>query len=227
MNRLQESQIQLYYNKYLQFEDDPRSLSWNNRTSQNLRFEKILDLFKYEKYGTPFTVHEVGCGLGHFLEFLRKTNYSFTYSGSDIIQKFIGCNREKFVDTVFFLNDISASLASFPQAMKKNDYYCLSGTFHTKEDNLIEDWENFIYRSMKNMYQMARKGICMNFLTYYSEFYDEKLYYGDPRKIFDWIIQNLSRFVTLDHEIPLYEFTVCVYKPDFIQRMYPGYKKYF
>lgn len=227
MNHIQESQKKLYSQKFFQYQDDPRSLSWNDQASQNLRFKKILSLLKYENLSDEFTIHEIGCGLGHFYEYLQKTDYRVTYSGSDIVPSFIEKNQTKFPHIKFYLQDISTDYDLITTNIKNNDYYCLSGTFHTKEDNKTEEWEAFVFKSIENMFRMAKKGICINFLTSYSEFFNENLYYADPRKIFDWSFQNLSRFISIEHEIPLYEFTVCIYKEQFIKEQYPGYEKYF
>jgi len=227
MSKIQDSQKRLYSQKFQQYDDDPRSLSWNDKNSQDLRFKEILDLLKYEKADNKFTLHEIGCGLGHFYEYLKTTKYQVTYSGSDIVPSFIDTCRNKFPGTSFYLQDISADYEFIPEEIKNNDYYCLSGTFHTKEDNAPEDWEQFVFKSIRNMFRMAKKGICINFLTGYSEFFDEKLFYADPRVIFDWCVQNLSRFISIEHDIPLYEFTVCIYKEQFVREQFPGYGKYF
>lgn len=227
MKKLQESQKKFYYNKFLQFHDDPRSLSWNSKLSQELRFTKILDLFKFEDYEKAFTIHEVGCGLGHFLEFLRETPFKYTYSGSDIIPEFIENNIKKYPGSSFYVQDISADYNEISKKIEKCDYFCLSGTFHTKEDNDLTEWESFVFKSIENMVLMSNKGICANFLTSYSDFYDEKLYYADPKRILDWAITNISRFVTITQDIPLYEFTVCIYKEEYMRSRFPGYEKYF
>lgn len=227
MRKIQESQKRLYSSKFQQYNEDPRSLSWNDKKSQELRFKKIIHLLKYQNQKENFSLHEIGCGLGHFYEFLKTTNYSVTYSGSDIIPSFLEACQKKYPGIKFYQQDISADYELIPDVIKKCDYYCLSGTFHTKEDNQTSDWEKFVFKGLNNMFRMANKGICVNFLTSYSEFYDERLYYADPKVIFDWCDQNLSRFISIEHDIPLYEFTVCIFKEQFIKEQFPGYQKYF
>jgi hypothetical protein len=226
MNEIEQSQIRLYLGKYQKFGDDPRSLSWNDSQSQYLRFKNISELFKHE--GTnPFTVHEVGCGLGHFKKFLESEQITCTYSGSDIIKEFIDANRRKFPDCSFYIENISKNIEEINPEIVGFDYYFLNGTFYTKERNSIEDWEKFIFKSTDNMFQMAKKGICINFLTIYSDYYDDNLYYADPKKIIDWCIRNFSRFISINHDIPLYEFFVFLYKENFMKEKFPGYSRYF
>lgn len=226
MNKIEEGQKNLYYKKFLDFGDDPKSLSWNDKRTQELRFQKISELFKCEK-SAEFSVHEIGCGLAHFKEYLDNYRYNCIYSGSDIIPEFIDYCKEKYPQCYFTVQSISANYDQIDKNIKGKDYYCLSGTFYTKEDNAIREWEQFVFKSIGNMFKMAKKGICFNFLTSYSDFYDTRLYYADPKKVIDWCIKNLSRFISISHDIPLYEFTVIIYKNEFLREKFPEYGKYF
>jgi hypothetical protein len=233
MENIEESQKELYLKKFRAFGEDPRSLSWNDKKSQFLRFKRIAELFKYENsqlghsHSEPFTVHEIGCGLAHFKDFLDSSGYNCTYSGSDIVADFIEHNRRKYPQCRFFLQSISDNYDEIDDAIRNNDYYCLSGTFYTMENNDIKDWESFVFKAILSMFRMAKKGIAFNFLTSHADFYDGKLYYADPKEIIDWCIKNLSRFVVLLHDIPLYEFTVVVYREEFVKEKFPEYSMYF
>lgn len=226
MERIEDGQRAFYLNKYLKYGDDPKSLSWNDRDSQYLRFDRICDLFKFED-GKPFSVHEIGCGLGHFKDFLAAGGYSCEYSGSDIVPDFIETDRKKYPGCEFYVQSVSDDLDRIDPGVKGKDYYCLCGTFNPKGDVNADEWEEFIRRSMDNMYRMAEKGICVSFLTSYSDFYDKALYYADPRWVLDYSVRNLSRFVSISHDLPLFEFFVYIYKKEFIRDRFPGYKKYF
>lgn len=226
MNELAESQKRFYLNKYQRYGDDPRSLSWNDKNSQYLRFEKISELFTFEKRNL-FTVHEIGCGLAHFKTFIGTKKYNLTYSGSDIIEEFIVKNQEKIPECSFFIANISDDLGILNEKIQGFDYYFLNGTFHTKGLNDINEWEFFIFRSINNMFHLAKKGICINFLTSFSDYQDDLLYYANPGQIMNWCIEKCSRFVIINHNLPLFEFFVYIYKEDFINGQYPEYQRYF
>lgn len=226
MMGLEESQRLLYRKKYLQFGDNPRSLSWNDRDSQYLRFSRLAQLFRFERDGR-FSVHEVGCGLAHFKDFLNDIGCGCEYSGSDIMPEFIERDLEKHPKCEFYEQNIGDDFESIPSRLKGKDYYCLNGTFYTKENNPVEMWEQFIFNSIRNMFRMAKKGICVNFLTSCSDFYDNRLYYAEPQQVIGFAFDHLSRFVSISHDLPLFEFFIYVYKEDFIRSQYPGYEKYF
>lgn len=228
MKDIEESQKSFYLKNFLQFgPHDARSLSWNDMNSQFLRFKKITELFKYETDpAQPFTIHEIGCGLGHFKKYLELNHYNCLYSGSDILPEYIESNRRQFNSEEFYLQSICEDYDAINPQIIGKDYYCLSGTFHTKEHNTIDKWENFIFKSISNMFRMAIKGIAFNFLTSHSDFYQETLYYVYPSTILTYMIENYSRFVCVLHDIPLFEFTVLAYKKDFIKKIFPDYEKY-
>jgi SAM-dependent methyltransferase len=227
-NKFREDQRDFYLKRFEQYGDSPQALSWNDKKTQYLRFKNIAELFKYEG-GGQFSVHDVGCGLGHFREFLNDYAGLISYSGSDIMEEFIEFDKMKFPDCSFFVENISDDLESISDSIKGLDYYCTNGTFYRKDQKTVEEWESLVFKSMKNMFTMAKKGICVNFLTSYSDFFDDNLYYAAPKNIFNWAVTNCSRFVSICHDIPLYEFFVYIYKEEFIREQFPEkeFSKYF
>ena len=56
----------------------------------------------------------------------------------------------------------------------------------------------------------------------------DQLYYGDPRRFYDWCKTNLPRFVTVVSDYALYEFSVLVYKPAFVRSLHTQeFERYF
>jgi len=109
MNEIKKSQKRFYLRKFKKYGDNSRALGWNSRECQYLRFQKISELFRYEKFG-HFTVHEVGCGLGHFKSYLDENQWNVRYSGSDIVEDFIDTCRKKFPDCSFYVENIANDL---------------------------------------------------------------------------------------------------------------------
>lgn len=223
---IEDSQRQFYQAKFRQFGDDPASLSWNGWNGQYLRFRRICDLFRHERRG-DFTVHEIGCGLGHFKDYMDVAGYGFEYSGSDIVPDFIAHDKEKFPGCNFYLQSISDDIEDIDHRIKGKDYYFLNGVFNTRENNPVEAWEPFVFKSLDNVFRMAKKGICASFLTSHSGFFNQRLFYADPGRLFGHSIGNLSRFASISHESPLYEFFLFVYKEDFIRSQNPDFGRYF
>ena len=69
-------------------------------------------------------------------------------------------------------------------------------------------------RTLAAINGLSKRGFAFNVLTKYShpEFQRPDLYYADPLFLFDYCKTKFSRFVTLLHDYPLYEFTLLVRK---------------
>ena len=69
-------------------------------------------------------------------------------------------------------------------------------------------------RTLEKIDALSRKGFAFNVLTKYSdrEFMRDDLYYADPIFLFEHCRRKFSRFVSLIHDYPLYEFTILVRK---------------
>lgn len=221
MNRIEEFQKKFYRDKFKRYGDDPRALSWNDRKTQMVRFQSLAELFMYEVTG-PYTVHEAGCGLAHFKEVLDRDYPECIYSGSDILPEFIEHDRERYPDGEFTVQNIGDEFDRISESVKGKDYYCVSGTFNAIGDCPLTEWEGFISRSIENMFRMASKGIGFNFLSSFSGYHCEDLYYANPGTMMNWCVKNISRFTMILHNTPLYEFTVLVYKEAFFQELFPG-----
>jgi len=223
---IESSQEKYYLSKFLIHGISPKALSWNDTSSQYLRFNYLSQLFKYE-INSNFSVHEVGCGLGHYYNYLRESLIVCDYSGSDIVPQFINYCQKNIPNSPFYLQSIVDNFENLKKTIGGRDYYILSGTFNTKDNNSINHWEKFVYAGIANMFSLSKKGVAFNFLTSHSDYFDNKLYYANPTKIFSWCTKNLSRFINISHDQPLYEFTVYVYKDKYIKSLYPKFQKYF
>ena len=217
---LESKQVAFYLPKFRKFHDDVRSLGWRDKESQVFRFEALEQLFYHEKR-RDFSIHEIGCGLGHFYEYLRQKNYDVDYSGSDIVGELIDRCRKLYPDGSFSQTCIIEDIKKLKRTIGGADYYCLIGVFNPIGNNSKKIWEDFILQSVSNMFLLAKKGIAFNFLTSHSDYYDKDLYYADPGKMLNWCVGNLSRYVSLHHDSAAYDFTVYVYKDAFIESLYP------
>ena len=223
MNCVEESQKLFYRRHWEEHQEGPRGVAWRDLATQELRFSEIMHLMEHEPSGSKATLHEVGCGLAHLKGYLDRTGSSYQYSGSDILPEFLDQCQKKYPATSFTCSNIAEE--SIPA--EQYDYICLSGTFHTIEDNPRDEWRAFIEASLRHMYQGSSRGICFNLMSSLADHYDPSLYYADPAEVVSWCQSKLSRFVSLRHATPLYEFFVYVYHPEFMQRYFPEQERYF
>jgi hypothetical protein len=224
MNVVTQEMLRLYGGNYEQAGDKPQVLFHNDQESQYERFHMLGRLFARET--EPFTVHEIGCSMGHFGDYLRERYPLATFSGSDIYAPFVDLCKERFPDCDFFVRDIGQELPA-----DRYDYVVTCGTFNIPGDCPRDAWQANIYQLAKAMFAIAKRGIGLTFLTTY---YDPgrnraDLFYQDEKGFMDFAVRNLSRHFELDEMGPLYEYGIRVYRREYVQALYPqsAFAKYF
>lgn len=172
---------------------------------KDLRFERISRVFGDD---SELTVHEIGCGLGHYHEFLKSRfpDRKIVYSGSEVTPDFVSACRAKFPDCAFFLRD----LASEP-CDETYDYIVLPGVFYHSAGGDAATFFEYCKTLLRQAFSMSRRGIAVNFITGFSDYFRDDLFYCDVGSLLAFVAQELSRFFVLDHAYPLYEFTLSVY----------------
>jgi SAM-dependent methyltransferase len=182
-----------------------RGVDWNSPDSQRLRFVQLLRLTDRSQL---FTINDYGCGYGALADYLRSEGYAFQYLGFDISRKMIAKANELHaaIQGVTFVGK--------ERDLREADYTVASGIFNVKLKAATEAWEGYMLRTLERISSLSKRGFAFNVLTKYSdpEFQRPDLYYADPLFLFDYCKTKFSRFVTLLHDYPLYEFTLLVRK---------------
>jgi len=198
--------VQQYYDEKIQTHGPiARGVDWNSSESQQLRFVQLLKLIDR---GNIFTLNDFGCGYGALADYLMAEEYRFRYRGFDISPHMIAKAKDlhQGSDQIVFFNEESKLMTA--------DYTVASGIFNVKLKTPEIDWERYILSTLETINTLSTIGFAFNILTKYSdiEFRRSDLYYADPLFFFDHCKQNFSRFVTLLHDYPLFEFTILVRK---------------
>ncbi len=211
MELIKKTTVDYYTEKYKTYGDSPQGVDWKDSASQNLRFKELLNLFLTNQ---EFSILDVGCGTGVFFEFIKNNmNFKFNYTGIDYVVDMVikASKKYKDFDNSSFLNkdliDISENF----------DYVVSSGVFNVKLNIDDKDWLINMTDTIRLMFEHCNKGIVFNVLTNQVDFTEDRLHYSDPLFIFDFCKKNLSRFVKLNQGYPLYEYTMAVYKEDYIK----------
>jgi SAM-dependent methyltransferase len=158
--------------------------------------------------GLPFSVNDYGCGYGALVDYLRSRNLSFQYTGYDLSAAMIA-QAEKNHRGDSNCRFVADNAQLFPA-----DYTVASGIFNVKLDTPEKEWTDYMTQSIKKMAELSIQGFGFNILSIYShrEHRRADLFYADPLYWFHYCKENLSPFVALFHDYPLYEFTLWVKK---------------
>jgi len=181
-----------------------RGVDWNSDESQRLRFSQLLKICDGD---ADFTINDYGCGYGALVDCLAEDGRPFHYQGFDISAQMIAKAGELHpLSNAVFLSELSQ--------LKPSDYTVASGIFNVRLQTDARQWEDYVLETLEVINRLSQKGFAFNLLTTYSdpEFTRPDLYYADPLFYFDYCKTRYSRFVSLLHDYPLYEFTMLVRK---------------
>lgn len=195
-----------YTEKLNKFGVTPQGVDWNSYESQGLRFEMLSEFIDFKN---KFSILDYGCGFGAMYEYYKnKVGLDFSYNGFDISNSMINEAKKKYKDitNVNWFNKLDTNLSY--------DYVVASGIFNVKQEVSDDSWLDYIFKTLSQINQISIKGFSFNLLTKYSdkEYMKDYLYYADPLVIFDYCKKNFSKYVSLKHDYPLYEFTIIVRK---------------
>tara|TARA_B100000989_G_scaffold119496_1_gene88033 strand:+ start:84 stop:737 length:654 start_codon:yes stop_codon:yes gene_type:complete len=173
--KLLNKQISNIYNKrFDNYNNTPKGVFWNNRLSQDLRLNIILEKILQNTKNKKTSIADVGCGYGRLYEIIkeRKLHNKIQYYGFDINQKLINfCkNNKNFHNVEFAIN-------SCP--FKKTDYVVMSGTFNLTPTNDISLWEDYIIKNLTNNWKLVKKAMIFNCLIREKREINKALYFTE------------------------------------------------
>jgi len=204
LKKILDSVTNYYSDKVKEHGASPEGVDWNDISSQTLRFKILSDIISSEN----FTIADIGCGYGSYIDFLRENYKKFSYIGYDLSEEMIEHAKYLYSDKGNF-----QCVESLDQA-KQTDYSIASGIFNVKMHFKKQDWMQYIVDTLDVINSKSIKGFSFNMLTKYSdeEYMREDLYYADPLFFFDYCKSKYSKNISLRHDYGLYEFTILVRK---------------
>jgi SAM-dependent methyltransferase len=139
-----------YLKAYKKYGITARGLNWNDKESQYIRFEIILEFLKDEI--SKSSLVDAGCGFGDFYLFLQEKNLlPKSYVGIDCMQDFIDIAKQKLPHCAFTCRDI------LKDELVYADWYVASGSL-----NILNSFETWIF--LEKMLMYAKKGVVFNIL---------------------------------------------------------------
>ena len=173
--KLLNKQISNIYNKrFDNYNNTPKGVFWNNRLSQDLRLNIILEKILQNTKNKKTSIADVGCGYGRLYEIIKEKNLEnkIRYCGFDINKKLINfCKNNKNFENVEF------SINTFP--FEKTDYVVMSGTYNLTPTNNISLWEDYIIKNLTSNWKLVKKAMIFNCLIKEKREINKALYYTE------------------------------------------------
>jgi len=197
---LPEDAARWYADKVRRYGYDHRGLGFRNKSSQEKRFEALLELGDFD--GSRLL--DVGCGFGDFLEFLNEREIHPVYTGLDICEPMIERCQERFPVSVgrFVVGDVIDYKVD-----EGYDYVVASGLFGLDSEGARDR----VRPTLERIFAWARIGTAVNFLSTRSPTPAEGRIYVDPTKALEAGLA-LTPAVRLNHTYLPNDFTLYLYK---------------
>jgi trans-aconitate methyltransferase len=190
--------FKLYQSRYDEIGHDVRTLGWHGQEDQWLRFKILCDMADM----SGASVCDVGCGYGDLATYLSTRFKDFSYTGVDITPLFLERAKEMHPEHQFLCSDIVEEDFNL-----RADYFLLSGAMNFR----VDDNMKLTTSMLRKMFELANKGVAINFLTTYVNYQKPHNFHHSPEEMLAFAL-SLTRSVTLRQDYPLWEFSLYLYK---------------
>jgi SAM-dependent methyltransferase len=190
--------IQLYEDRFAVMGYDMRTIGWKGREDQQLRFDILCDVGDL----SGKRVCDIGCGFGDLYDYLSRRFAGVRYTGIDLVPSLIEKARELHPSADFRAFDILEHALG-----ERFDYFLLSGALNYR----VEDNMTLTRDMLAAMFELADEGVAVNFLTSYVNYEHPRNFHHSPEAVFS-LARSMTRWVTIRHDYPLWEFTLFMYK---------------
>lgn len=205
-NKILQKISREYDENLIKYGNSPKSVGQLNITTLEKRLSILAEVgdLKNSK------ILDFGCGIGHLYSFLKKKiKFKGEYVGYDISNEMINFAKKKYKNIRFENKNILLSRIN-----ERFDYIFINGTFNNQTTQNL----SWIKKTLKILFEKTNKAIAFNNISSYVDYFDKRLFYAEPEKIFNFCKSELSPLVTLRHDYQIkkkklpYEFTTYVYK---------------
>lgn len=206
MNTITESLARHYSETFAAHGASSEGVDWGANTANvQLRYQKMLQVIKHSPGGAP-TLLDVGCGYGGLLQYAANTGCEIAYTGVDAAQNMIDWASVNQEAGRFLCGDV----LTFPFS-EAFDYVVCSGILTQKLDTPGLHMDKYASSIIRRMFSLCRVGIAFNVMTTKVNHFAPNLYYRNPAELLSWCMSELTPHVRLDHDYPMYEYTMYLY----------------
>lgn len=180
-----------------------QAVDWGSKEGQNLRFNVISRVFAKRPQQEEISVLDVGCGLGHFYDYMQTTGLldaGYTYRGIDLLGEMVERAQSRVPGVDFSVFDVFSEIGKLPEY----DYIVASGLFFCSDKAAMEE-------AIALLYSKCRVALVFNSLSTLAPSQDAGDFYADPVNTLAYC-QSHTAWVSLRHDYMPNDFTVFMYK---------------
>ena len=187
--------------------DNHLGVDWPNPGDAETRYRVMLDLIRPAASGP--TLLDFGCGLGHLLEFIRKSErLDIDYAGLDLSPQFVERCRAKHPGVEF----IRADLLDAPPEISQRDYVVANGVFTEKRGLGFDEMLAYFEALVPRLFSLARVGLAFNVMSKQVDWERDDLFHLPLDTLAGFLAKEVTRHFVIRNDYGLYEYTVYAYK---------------
>lgn len=190
--------INYYTNLITKYGIDIRALDWGSCESQQLRFSILSQIGDLNGK----TLLDVGCGLGDFYDWLKRSGIITKYTGIDITPKMIEISAQRFPEASFNIANLLDK-----NEMGHFDFVFASGIFTHRQIDSLSVFETMI----KKMFAVCNRAVAFNSLSNWTHTKEGDEFHADPLETIAFC-HTLTPWVVLRHDYHPRDFTIYMYK---------------
>jgi SAM-dependent methyltransferase len=168
------------------------------------------------EHAAPVTILDLGCGLGHLLDFIEShADYRhLRYAGLDISSMYLNAARARHPQHEFILMDVLEDDEQLPVF----DYVVLNGIFNYRGAIERSDMVRYWQQLTTTAYRHCRLGMAFNVMSTLVDWEREDLFHVPFDTMAAFVGKHLSRHFVIRHDYQAYEYTTYVYRQPFHDR---------
>ena len=197
--------VAAHYDRLVAEHGDHRlALGWEWAHTQLVNFTQVAAL---DGLTSGMSVLDLGCGLGHFADFLEARDLDVDYVGWDISPQMIARARARNPGRRFEVRDVLAEPGD-----ERFDFVVACGVLYMH----LPEHERWFADMVHALFRLCRRGLAFTMLSGHFSArdplsVDPALFYADPASILAFCL-DLSPQVELDHNRLAHSFAVRVYR---------------
>ena len=186
----------------------PEASLWFNKSRQLARFSKLKEAIVSRVSNTEFTIGDVGCGYGGFLDYLATHNSEtrFKYCGYDIADRVIAyCSKN--------LQTADATFLHRSRPARKADFHVMSGTYNYAPNMEVGSWRSYMRDEIKHIFSATNKCIVFNLMIADKAYISKSsIFYEEMEHFLSFCRKELGETIIMEHPLLKLEKTFCIEK---------------
>jgi SAM-dependent methyltransferase len=210
MEKSYHSIYKYYESKLAQHGANHLGVDWPKQEDLNVRFNIMTSLTKILKNEEKFSLLDLGCGVGLFVDYLKKTDKykSVNYFGVDISSEMIKQAMQLHPKDSFEVRDILTT----PIQDSSYEFVIMNGLLTEKVTLTQDDMIEFAQKIITAAFNICSKGICFNVMSSHVDWTRDDLFHWPLDDLMSFLVKDVSRHVVIRSDYGLYEYSVYIYK---------------